>query len=419
MSVAGLSSHEREQMTAKFDYDVIIVGGGPAGSTASTLLAQKGHKVLLIDRDLHPRFHIGESMLPMSEPVFKRLGIHWDAQEYLAKNGAEFIDEVSGSSIRFPFAGQHQPYQVERAKFDHMMISNAEKHGVSVHQQEVVKDVNCDKEKVTVRTDQSTYSAKYLIDASGRSTLMGRRNNSIRRIENLGKFSLYTHYKEVNAEAADMLFETGDVKIIIVDIGWFWVIPMSGRRLSVGLVVQKETEGQARGPSLFERYFEASPLLTAALQGAEREFGIRAEADFSFTNEARHGLRYACCGDSAGFLDPVFSSGVFLAVKTAEAVADRLHIALVDGCEAEVGLHSAGDDDYLIGFNSMRLFVERFYHAGLVRNLFFVAERSKELKEDILGLLAGDLWTGTNDFQHKLLRSRQARQLMIKQSKES
>jgi len=392
-------------------FDVIIAGGGPAGTTAGTLLAKEGHRVLLIDRDLHPRFHIGESMLPMSEPVFERLGIDWDRNAYLPKNGAEFIDEAAGGSVRFPLAGQHQPYQVERATFDHMMITNAEKQGVCVHQQEIVKEVNCEKEKVDIRTDKSTYSARYLIDATGRSAMMGRRNKSIQRIDNLGKFSLYTHYNEVNAKASDTLFETGDVKIIIVDIGWLWVIPMTRHRLSVGLVVQKEVDPQLRGSSLFESYLSASPMLTAALEGAEREFDIKAEADFSFTNEQRHGLRYACCGDSAGFLDPVFSSGVFLAVKTAEAVADRLHMALEDGSEAEPGLHADGDEAYLIGFNSMRMFVERFYHSGLVHNLFFAADRNNEIKEDILGLLAGDLWTGTNDFQRKLLQSRQAKAL--------
>lgn len=395
------------------DFDVIVAGGGPAGTTASTLLAQQGHRVLVIDRDTHPRFHIGESMLPMSEPVFQRLGIGWEQGEYLPKNGAEFIDEEGDMRVRFPLAGQHQPYQVERAKFDHMMLVNAEKHGVTVHQQEDVKDVDCREDGVSIRTDKGNYSGRYLIDATGRCAMMGRRHKAVQRIDNLGKFSLYTHYRKVDAKAADTLFETGDVKIIIVDIGWFWVIPMTDRRLSVGMVVQKPVAASDRGPALFERYLAASPLLTAALQGARREFDIKAEADFSFSNHARHGLRYACCGDSAGFLDPVFSSGVFLAVKTAEAVADRVHEALIEGREGDVNLHAIGDEDYMTGFNSMRLFVERFYHAGLVKNLFFVAERSEELKMDIMGLLSGDLWTGTNDFQEKLLRSRQARGMSI------
>jgi len=403
----------KEKHITEFDYDVIVAGGGPAGTTASTLLAQYGHKVLLIDRDQHPRFHIGESMLPMSEPIFKRLGVDWNTEQYQRKNGAEFIDESENLRIRFPLASQHQPYQVERAKFDHMMIENAAGKGVEVHQLEAVKDVACEALNVSVRTDKAEYTAKYLIDATGRSAMMGRRKKSIQRIDNLGKFSLYSHYHAVDAEAADTLYETGDVKIIIVDIGWIWVIPMVGRRLSVGLVVQKDIAASERKPALFDRYLSDSPLLTAALEGAEREFEVRAEADFSFVNTSRHGLRYACCGDSGGFLDPVFSSGVFLAVKTAEMVADRLHIALENGQEDALDLHSVDDADYALGFNSMRMFVERFYHARLVHNLFSVSERSDELKEDILGLLGGDLWTGKNDFQKKLLKSRQAQQLGI------
>ncbi|MDX8397495.1 MAG: NAD(P)/FAD-dependent oxidoreductase [Mariprofundaceae bacterium] len=398
------------------DYDVIVAGGGPAGTTASTLLAQYGHKVLLLDRDQHPRFHIGESMLPMSEPVFKRLGVDWQAGQYQRKHGAEFIDEAENLRIRFPLASQHQPYQVERSKFDHMMIKNAALQGVEVHQLETVKDVNCDPSAVRVRTDKAEYSARYLIDATGRSAMMGRRNRSIQRIDNLGKFSLYTHYHGVNSEASQPLYDTGDVKIIIVDIGWIWVIPMSGRRLSVGLVVQKDIAISSRKTELLDHYLQASPLLTAALEGAKREFDTRAEADFSFINKSRHGLRYACCGDSAGFLDPVFSSGVFLAVKTAETVADRLHEALQNGCEADVNLHAVDDENYELGFNSMRMFVERFYHARLVHNLFSVSDRSDELKEDILGLLGGDLWTGTNAFQKKLLQSRQAQKLGLADS---
>jgi flavin-dependent dehydrogenase len=393
------------------DFSVIVAGGGPAGATASILLAQHGHRVLLIDRDKHPRFHIGESLLPMSEPIFQRLGIDLKGGDFLPKSGAEFIDETMGGSIRFPLTGLHQPYQVERAKFDHMMLNSAATHGVKVHQEESVKNVEFKESGVHVFTDAAEYGARYLIDATGRSAMMGRRHNKIRRIDNLGRFSLYTHYREVNTPEANTLFETGDVKIIVVDIGWFWVIPMTHRRLSIGLVVQKEIAADDRGEALFERYLAASPMLTTVLAGAVREFNVKAEADFSFSNGARHGSRYACCGDSAGFLDPVFSSGVFLAVKTAEMVADRLHEALLEGREGDEGIHTIDDDDYMVGFNSMRLFVERFYHAGLLHNLFFVAERNPELKDDIQGLLSGDLWTGKNDFQQKLLSGRHAQKL--------
>jgi len=401
------------QQTTEFDADVIVAGGGPSGTTAATLLSQYGWKILLIDRDQHPRFHIGESLLPMAEPIFKRLGIDWNSTDYQPKHGAEFIDESVNLRVRFPLASQYQPHQVERASFDLMMIDNAASQGVDVHQVESVQDVVFQDDKVSVRTDKQQYVARYFIDATGRSAFMGRRTQSIQRIDNLGKFAFYTHFSHVQSEASNTLFETGDVKIILVDIGWFWVIPLSGRRLSVGLVVQKDIPSYERKPTLFERYLSASPLLMAALSEAKRDFDLRAEADFSFTNQMRHGQRYACCGDSGGFLDPVFSSGVFLAIKTAEMVADRLHTALQHEQEGQIDLHSSDDEAYALGFNSMRMFVDRFYHARLVHNLFSVSERSDELKQDILGLLGGDLWTGTNEFQKKLLKSRQAQQLNL------
>ena len=390
------------------NYDVIVVGAGPAGSTAATLLAMQGHKILVLDRDQHPRFHIGESFLPMGEPVFNRLGIKWDAAEYLPKNGAEFIDEKTGRRARFPLAGNHQPHQVERAKFDLMMIKNAEANGVVVNQREKVDAVDIDDNSVTVRTDKAIYQARYLIDASGRSALMGKKNQSVERIHSLGRFSVYTHFTNAKSEQAQQMYQSGDIKIMIVDIGWIWVIPMIGDRLSIGLVVHDSAKPDKKREVLLDAYLADSVFLSDLLIGAEQENQAAIEADFSFTNKKRFGLRYACCGDSAGFLDPVFSSGVFMAVTSAERVADRLSQALKDKQEADIDLHLNDDEDYLLGFNSMLLFVERFYNQDLVGKLLFEADRNEAIKNDIMGLLGGNLWTGKNAFQEKLLASRQS-----------
>ena len=388
------------------NFDVIIAGGGPAGTTAGTLLSQYGHKVLIIERDTHPRFHIGESMLPMSESVFQRLGIKWDATEYQKKSGAEFVDEKADKRVFFPLNGKYQPYQVERAKLDLMMIKNAEKQGVKVQQAEIVRHVDCNEQGVEIKSDRGEYTAKYFIDATGRSAIMGRKKKSIDRIENLGRFSLYTHYKGLFSEEGKALHTSGEIKILILDIGWFWVIPLVGNRLSLGIVVQKELPAKERGTDLFDRYVADSPYLQKLLAGAVQETEVKAEADFSFSNDARHGVRYASCGDAAGFLDPVFSSGVFLALTSAERVADRIHQGLVDGKEADADLQAADDLDYELGFNSMRGFVERFYNKGLVNNMFFASTGNEEIKDNITGLLSGDLWTEDNAFQNMLLASK-------------
>jgi len=391
------------------EYDVIVAGSGPAGSTAATLLAQQGHKVLVIERGKHPRFHIGESMLPLSTPVFDRLGIEWDKTSYLHKNGAEFIDENSGKQVRFCLNGQFQPYQVERAPFDHMLINNAVHHGTRLQQQESVKAVDIDTGGVRVTTDRGQYQSRYLIDATGRSTFMGRKQAGIKRIENLGRFALYTHYRDANSTAARNMYVSGDIKVLMVDIGWIWIIPLIDHRLSIGLVVQQSIDKSQRGAVLYEQYVKASPFLTELLAGAEQETAVRAEADFSFTNTQRHGQRYACCGDAAGFLDPIFSSGVFLAVTGAEKVADRLHPALAAGTEGDPMLHVNDDDHYNLAFRSMQLFVERYYQYDMVNHLFFEADRSETIKDDIAALLSGDLWRGNNEFQRMLLEGRQNR----------
>lgn len=394
-------------------YDVLIAGSGPAGSTAATLLAKQGHQVLMIDRDQHPRFHIGESFLPMGEPVFDRLGIHWDEREYLPKNGAEFIDERIGKQARFPLAGNYQPHQVERSKFDLMMMENAAKHGAHVKQGETVQEIDINQACVKVETDKARYQARYFIDATGRSALLGKKHRSIERIENLGRFSLYAHYKNAKSASAQLMYEVGDIKILVVDIGWIWIIPMIGNRISIGLVVHDSARPDKKRDALFESYLNQSKFIPGLLEGAQMEAPVSVEADFSFSNKKRFGSRFACCGDSAGFLDPVFSSGVFMAVTSAERIADRLSMALHEGQEASRTLHEEDDHDYLLGFNSMLLFVERFYNHDLVGKLLFESGRNEAIKNDIMGLLGGDLWAGNNDFQKKLLSSRQSDQVII------
>lgn len=390
-----------------FDYDVTVVGGGPAGSTAATLLAQHGHRVLLLESGRHPRFHIGESMLPFSEPVIQRLGIDWSAGN-LSKSGAVFMDEATDQQMYFPLSAQRRTFQIERAPFDQMLFENAGKHGVETHQDEKVINVSCDSDKVSLVSDKSEYRSRYLIDATGRGALMGRKAKAISRIQNLGKFAVYTHFEKIQPSAeADELFRSGNIYVPVVDIGWIWIIPLAGRRLSVGLVVQKQHPKDCDIEELLRRYLAASPLLSRLLAGAEQSAPVRAEADFSYVNQSRYGTRYACCGDAAGFLDPVFSSGVFLAFTSAARVADRVHQGLMEGREADPALHAEDDEKYLLGFNTMRLFVERFYHSNIVHNLFFEAHRDPELKAQIAQLLAGDLWVDNNKLQQSLLAGRQ------------
>ena len=294
-----------------------------------------------------------------------------------------------------------------------MLADNAVRHSATLQQQETVKSIEINADHLQVHSNRSHYRARYFIDATGRATLMGRKQASIKRIENLGRFALYSHYRNAVSPAAQDMARSGDIKILMLDIGWIWISPLSGQRLSIGLVVQKDLppvqRGAAAGRTLYQQYVKASPFLTKLLADAEREAEIRAEADFSFSKRRRHGQRYACCGDAAGFLDPIFSSGVFLAITSAERIADRLHQALTTGTEANPTLHTPDDAHYQRAFHSMQPFIERFYRYDMVHHLFFEADRSQAIKNDIAALLSGDLWRDDNDFQQMLLQGRQNR----------
>ncbi len=388
-------------------YDVIIAGGGPAGSTAATLLSQYGYKVLILEKDQHPKFHIGESMMPLIEPVMNRLGLDW-GKGNLKKMGADFIHEPSGRTLFLPLMGKYQTYQIERSSFDQKMFNNAIAHGAEAYQNTKVADVVINENAVRVSTSEGDFEGRYFIDATGRSALMGRKFRKVKRLENFGRYALFQHYQLTDNSAVEAVFSTGNVKILLVDVGWLWIIPLIDKRLSVGLVVQKQSKLNVAKEQLFKQYIEASPLLTSLLDNSEVILPIQAEADFSYINQRRYGARYACCGDAAGFLDPVFSSGFFFAVKTAELIADRLHQGLLTGQESDPQLHAKDDSLYKTGFNTMWLLIDRFYRSSLVENLIFEFDRHERIKDEITALLAGDLWSEDNLFQQGLLKGRRA-----------
>jgi geranylgeranyl reductase family protein len=318
-------------------YDVAIIGGGPAGSTAACLLAKAGRRVIVLEREKFPRFHIGESLLPYSMPVFDRLGVRETLDRTCQpKHGAEIITACGTRHLRFHFRNgfrlrHHRSYQVERATFDQLLLDNAAKQGAEVREETSVAGVDFDDDGVTVRLagqDGRPIRARYVIDASGRNTVIGQQQQLKKSYPNLQKFSVYAHYENVRREPGDDGCTL--TRMVRSSDRWFWVIPLSDTKTSIGMVTDTATFKQMKQSpeEALESSFREQPHFREILDGATRVTPVYSTGDYSYRNTRLVGPRWMLAGDAAGFIDPVFSTGVFLAISSGEQTADAIHAAL-------------------------------------------------------------------------------------------
>lgn len=380
--------------------DVIVIGGGPAGTTAATLLAQQGLTVTLLERERFPRFQIGESLLPYNNDLFTRLGVtdQLVKGDFFPKYGAYFVTGDGAIGYRFRFDQRlRDPYrrsfQVKRAEFDHLLLRNAEKHGVDVRQETAVTSVDLsDPNKVVIN---GNLEARFVVDASGHASTIGSRVGNREEIASLKKIAFFAHYRNVPRDEGR---DAGNTVIVVLKNAWFWLIPVSADVMSVGLIVDREhfTTCGLTPQQILEQTIANTPWVAERMKNAERVTEVRARKDFSFRMRNMVGPNYVLVGDAAGFLDPIFSTGVFMAMKSADlatsAVLERLRSGSMRALNAYHRDMQQGLDKYL-------RFVERFYDREFLEVFLQPSERLGLLTA-VVGVLAGDIFVNRgNRFQ--------------------
>ncbi len=319
-------------------HDVAIIGGGPAGSTAATLLARSGRRVIVCEREKFPRFHIGESLLPASMRAFDRLGVQEKLRAvFMEKFGGEMSSSCSDEGVRFYFKDGYQSkcdraYQVTRADFDKLLLDHAAENGAEIREETAVQSVSFSDDHVQLLVankngESAEIRARYLIDASGRNSFIGAMFRLKKNYEQLQKFSLFAHYTGVTRpEGRDGTL----TRMVRGRDRWFWSIPLTMERASIGIVLDTGNfrEAKQNPETFFENAIAEQPLLAETMREARRVTQVYTAADFSYRNTKLAGDRWLLAGDAAGFIDPVFSSGVFLAIMSGELSADALNRVL-------------------------------------------------------------------------------------------
>jgi FADH2-dependent halogenase len=380
--------------------DVVVIGGGPGGSTAACRLARAGRRVVLFERDRFPRFHIGESLLASVNDVFDEIGASElvRARRFPPKWGATFMT-ADGSIERFadfavsPEVRQPQTWQVPRAEFDDLLLRHATTSGADVREEHRVLDVAFDTDGVTVTVRDPSGStfpvrASAVVDASGRVGVLARKFGLRMDEPRLANIAIFSHYSGVPRREGR---RAGDIRIVARhDLGWFWFIPISDTLLSVGVVLPRpafDALPRMSHEALLEHTLAETPAAAALMHAARREWPVRVEKDFSFGARAYAGDRWLLVGDAGSFLDPVFSTGVAIALESGVEAGRALDRGLESGdlsARAFVTFNRRQQRRY----RAFRRFVLAFYTRGF-RDLFFQPRPSAVVFRAVVTSLAG------------------------------
>jgi flavin-dependent dehydrogenase len=355
-------------------YDCIVIGGGPAGSTTAAVVAEAGLATLLVERDKVPRFHVGESLMPETYWTLRRIGAleRMRQSTFVPKRSVQFVDPSGKESQPF-FFHQHDPrdcsqtWQVERAEFDKLLMDNAAEKGAHCIDQTRALDVLSDGDRVVVvrlqRADQAPrdVSARVIVDATGQHALIANRRGLRVEDPKLRKVAIWTYYRGARRDpgenaGATVILHTQSKK------SWFWSIPLQNNITSIGVVGDADylLKGPATPDEVFEQQRQQCPGLIERLEGASRVERIRVAKEFSYFTRQQAGDGWVMVGDALGFIDPIYSSGVYFALKSGEMAGD----AVVEGLrENDTSAAQLGKwtDDFQAGTRWIRKLVDAFY----------------------------------------------------------
>ncbi len=391
---------ETMQTAEAFDFDFAVAGGGPAGTSAAIALAQKGRSVVLFERETFPRFHIGESLLATANDAFEALGVAGTmaAAGFPKKWGARLVthDGASGRGVDFSTAfdiKQPQTYQVPRAEFDRILLERAREAGVDVREGHRV--MSCDFSAdaavlgfTSADSQPGRVRVRALVDATGRQGLIAKKFDLRTDEPRLANIAIFSHYSGVPLLEGD---RPNDIRIVARhDSGWFWLIPISDDLMSVGVVLPKKlflAMPEGSNDERLERAIADTPIVAELMKNAHREWPVRVEKDFSYSASAYAGDRWILAGDAGSFLDPVFSTGVSIAMESGIEAAEELDRALTQN-RFNARQFQAFSRRQRQRYETFRRFVIGFYTPQF-RDLFYDADPPEHIFRAVVTVLAG------------------------------